>query len=215
MAPLLNSKGWGSILGLEVRLNWINLFNLNGGQCESWSKSQISRYKFYPTKVESKVVTALFPFSTDSRLCPESSLVFSFSKNNNNNNNNFQLDQGLKSLTWYSILVYTLCRLCRLCKLCPRLSLHGTSSKWIWPKIPNRTWLFVPCLVWILELQKKLVQFWNHSDWMLFATEPQLRIRYIKLKGSSSIESFKKNIRKKDLTSLLNNNNSCCNLRNS
>ena len=34
----------------------------------------------------------------------------------------------------------------------------------------------------------------------------------IKLKGSSNIESFKKNIRKKDLTSLLNNNNSCCNL---
>ena len=37
----------------------------------------------------------------------------------------------------------------------------------------------------------------------------------IKLKGSSNIESFKKNIRKKDLTSLLNNNNSCCNLCNS
>ena len=36
-----------------------------------------------------------------------------------------------------------------------------------------------------------------------------------KLKGSSNIESFKKNIRKKDLTSLLNNNNSCCNLCNS
>ena len=34
----------------------------------------------------------------------------------------------------------------------------------------------------------------------------------IKLKGSSNIESFKKNIRKKDLTSLVNNNNSCCNL---
>ena len=34
----------------------------------------------------------------------------------------------------------------------------------------------------------------------------------IKLKGSSNIESFKKNIRKKDLTSLLNNNNNCCNL---
>ena len=34
----------------------------------------------------------------------------------------------------------------------------------------------------------------------------------IKLKGSSNIESFKKNIRKKDLTSLLNNNDSCCNL---
>ena len=34
----------------------------------------------------------------------------------------------------------------------------------------------------------------------------------IKLKGSSNIESFKKNIKKKDLTSLLNNNNSCCNL---
>ena len=34
-----------------------------------------------------------------------------------------------------------------------------------------------------------------------------------KLKGSSNIESqFKKNIRKKDLTLLLNNNNSCCNL---
>ena len=33
----------------------------------------------------------------------------------------------------------------------------------------------------------------------------------IKLKGSSNIESFKKNIRK----SLLNNNNSCCNLCNS
>ena len=33
----------------------------------------------------------------------------------------------------------------------------------------------------------------------------------IKLKGSSNIESFKKNIRKKDLTSLLNNNNSLCN----
>ena len=37
----------------------------------------------------------------------------------------------------------------------------------------------------------------------------------IKLKGSSNIESFKKNIRKKDLTSLLNNNYSCCNLCNS
>ena len=37
----------------------------------------------------------------------------------------------------------------------------------------------------------------------------------IKLKGSSNIESFKKNIRKKDLTSLLNNNNSSCNLCNS
>ena len=37
----------------------------------------------------------------------------------------------------------------------------------------------------------------------------------IKLKGSSNTESFKKNIRKKDLTSLLNNNNSCCNLCNS
>ena len=37
----------------------------------------------------------------------------------------------------------------------------------------------------------------------------------IKLKGSSNIESFKKNIRKKDLPSLLNNNNSCCNLCNS
>ena len=36
-----------------------------------------------------------------------------------------------------------------------------------------------------------------------------------KLKGSSNIESFKKNIRKKDLTSLLNNNSSCCNLCNS
>ena len=33
-----------------------------------------------------------------------------------------------------------------------------------------------------------------------------------KLKDSSNIEFFKKNIRKKDLTSLLNNNNSCCNL---
>ena len=37
----------------------------------------------------------------------------------------------------------------------------------------------------------------------------------IKLKGSSNIESFKKNIRKKELTSLLNNNNNCCNLCNS
>ena len=37
----------------------------------------------------------------------------------------------------------------------------------------------------------------------------------VKLKGSSNIESFKTNIRKKDLTSLLNNNNSCCNLCNS
>ena len=37
----------------------------------------------------------------------------------------------------------------------------------------------------------------------------------IKLKGHLNIESFKKNIRKKDLTSLLNNNNSCCNLCNS
>ena len=36
-----------------------------------------------------------------------------------------------------------------------------------------------------------------------------------RLKGSSNIESFKKNIRKEDLTSLLNNNNSCCNLCNS
>jgi len=36
-----------------------------------------------------------------------------------------------------------------------------------------------------------------------------------KLKGSSNIESFTKNIRKKDLTSLLNNNNSCCNHCNS
>lgn len=36
----------------------------------------------------------------------------------------------------------------------------------------------------------------------------------IKLKGSSNIESFKKNIRKKDQMSLLNNN-SCCNLCNS
>ena len=36
-----------------------------------------------------------------------------------------------------------------------------------------------------------------------------------KLKDSSNIESFRKNIRKKDLTSLLNNNNSCCNLCNS
>ena len=35
-----------------------------------------------------------------------------------------------------------------------------------------------------------------------------------KLKGSSNIEPFKKNIRKKDLTSVLNNNNSCCNLCN-
>ena len=34
----------------------------------------------------------------------------------------------------------------------------------------------------------------------------------IKLKGSSNIESFKKNITKKDLTSLSNNKNSCCNL---
>ena len=33
--------------------------------------------------------------------------------------------------------------------------------------------------------------------------------------GSSNIESFKKNISKKDPTSLLNNNNSCCNLCNS
>ena len=34
-----------------------------------------------------------------------------------------------------------------------------------------------------------------------------------KLKRSSNIESqFKKNFREKDLTSLLNNNNSCCNL---
>ena len=175
-APLLNNKGWGSILSLEVRINWINLFNVNGGQYESWGKSQISRYKFYHTKVESKVVTALFPFSTDSGLCPESSLVFSFSKNNNNN---FQSDQGSKSLTCYSTLKYTPCRLCRLCKLRPTLCLHGTSSKWIWPNIPNRTWLFVPCLVWILEPQKKLVQFWNHSDWLVFATEAQLRLRYI------------------------------------
>ena len=37
----------------------------------------------------------------------------------------------------------------------------------------------------------------------------------IKLKDTSNIESFKKNIRKKDLMSLLNNNNSCCNLCNS
>ena len=36
-----------------------------------------------------------------------------------------------------------------------------------------------------------------------------------KLKGSSNIESFKKNIRKKDQTSLLNSNNNCCNLCNS
>ena len=36
-----------------------------------------------------------------------------------------------------------------------------------------------------------------------------------KLKGSSNIESFKKNIRKKDLTSPLNNNNNCCSLCNS
>lgn len=36
-----------------------------------------------------------------------------------------------------------------------------------------------------------------------------------KLKGSSNIESLKKKIRKKDLTSLLNNNSSCCNLCNS
>ena len=36
-----------------------------------------------------------------------------------------------------------------------------------------------------------------------------------KLKDSSNIESFRKNIRKKDLMSLLNNNNSCCNLCNS
>ena len=35
-----------------------------------------------------------------------------------------------------------------------------------------------------------------------------------KLKGFSNTESFKKNVRKKDLTSLLNNNNSCCNLCN-
>ena len=35
------------------------------------------------------------------------------------------------------------------------------------------------------------------------------------LKDSLNIEFFKKNIRKKDLTSLLNNNNSCCNLCNS
>ena len=35
-----------------------------------------------------------------------------------------------------------------------------------------------------------------------------------KLKGSSNIEPFKKNIRKKDLTSVLNNSNSCCNLCN-
>ena len=34
----------------------------------------------------------------------------------------------------------------------------------------------------------------------------------MKLKGSSNIESFKKKIRKKDLTSLLNNSNSCRNL---
>ena len=34
----------------------------------------------------------------------------------------------------------------------------------------------------------------------------------IKLKGHLNIESFKKNIRKKDRTSLLSNNNSCCNL---
>ena len=36
-----------------------------------------------------------------------------------------------------------------------------------------------------------------------------------RLKDSSNIEFFKKNIRKKDLTSPLNNNNSCCNLCNS
>ena len=36
-----------------------------------------------------------------------------------------------------------------------------------------------------------------------------------KLKDSSNIEFFKKNIREKDLTSLLNNNNRCCNLCNS
>ena len=36
-----------------------------------------------------------------------------------------------------------------------------------------------------------------------------------KLKGSLNTVSFKKKFRKKDLTSLLNNNNSCCNLCNS
>ena len=34
----------------------------------------------------------------------------------------------------------------------------------------------------------------------------------IKLKGSLNIESLRKEIRKKDLTTLLNNNNSCCSL---
>ena len=36
-----------------------------------------------------------------------------------------------------------------------------------------------------------------------------------KLKESSNVKFFKQNIRKGDLTSLLNNNNSCCNLCNS
>ena len=44
---------------------------------------------------------------------------------------------------------------------------------------------------------------------------PNIWSKLDKLKGSSNIEFFKKNIRKKDLTSLLNNNNSWCNLCNS
>ena len=36
-----------------------------------------------------------------------------------------------------------------------------------------------------------------------------------KLKDSSNVKFFKQNIRKEDVTSLLNNNNSCCNLCNS
>ena len=56
----------------------------------------------------------------------------------------------------------------------------------------------------------------NHGKHSLRYQGPHIWSKLdIKLKGSSNIESFKKNIRKKDLTSLLNNNNSCCNLCNS
>ena len=56
----------------------------------------------------------------------------------------------------------------------------------------------------------------NYGKHSLRYQGPHIRSKQdIKLKDSSNIESFKKNIRKKDLMSLLNNNNSCYNLCNS
>ena len=80
----------------------------------------------------------------------------------------------------------------------------------------------------VMESNFVKISIWACIDFRicrLFATFPRENIRYQgphiwskldnKLKGSWNIEYFKKKIKKKDLASLLNNNNSCCNLCNS